>query len=42
MVGIGKWKSDYIREVLDARDRAKAGVTAPACGLYLMAVKYSD
>ena len=42
MVGIGKWKSDYIREVLDARDRAKAGVTAPACGLYLMSVKYSD
>ena len=40
MIGIGKWKKNYIKEVLEARNRAKAGITAPAWGLYLMCVKY--
>ncbi|MHB8462169.1 MAG: tRNA pseudouridine(38-40) synthase TruA [Vulcanimicrobiaceae bacterium] len=31
-----------LTEVLAARDRKKAGLTAPACGLYLAGVRYAD
>jgi tRNA pseudouridine38-40 synthase len=41
-VGDGKWTRDDVKAALDARDRSKAGQTAPACGLYLMAVRYPD
>lgn len=40
LVGEGKWPVARIDEVLAARDRARAGPTAPACGLYLTAVEY--
>jgi tRNA pseudouridine38-40 synthase len=40
LVGEGKWPVGRIDEVLAARDRACAGPTAPACGLYLTAVDY--
>jgi tRNA pseudouridine38-40 synthase len=33
-------KSAHMKEILDARDRKKAGVTAPACGLYLVEITY--
>jgi len=33
-------KSFDIKEILNARDRKRAGVTAPACGLYLVEIKY--
>ena len=39
-VGRGERRSDWIREILHARDRKAAGVTAPAAGLYLVAVTY--
>ncbi len=39
-VGSGKWSGDDLRAVLDARDRARCGVVAPARGLYLMQVDY--
>ena len=39
-VGRGERKPDWICEVLLARDRKVAGVTAPAHGLYLVAVSY--
>jgi len=42
MVGQGKWTSDDISTVLEARDRAAAGQTAPPEGLYLTEVKYPD
>ena len=42
MVGIGKWEPEDIKKVLDAKDRKKAGLSAPACGLYLTSVKYKD
>ncbi|MBI2091748.1 MAG: tRNA pseudouridine(38-40) synthase TruA [Deltaproteobacteria bacterium] len=29
-----------MKKILEAKDRKKAGVTAPACGLYLVSVKY--
>lgn len=40
MVGVGKMTVAQVKEALDARDRQKAGITAPACGLYFMRVDY--
>ncbi|MDR0677998.1 MAG: tRNA pseudouridine(38-40) synthase TruA [Holosporaceae bacterium] len=39
-VGCGKWSEDYFYEILMARDRKKAGPTAPAHGLYFLGVIY--
>lgn len=36
----GKLTPEDIPKIIDARDRAKAGPTAPACGLYLNKVYY--
>jgi tRNA pseudouridine38-40 synthase len=41
LVGSGKWQPDDVRVALDATNRSAAGPTAPAEGLYLMAVDYS-
>ena len=40
LVGLGKWSADDVAAALAARDRARGGETAPAHGLYLMAVRY--
>lgn len=40
LVGEGKWSPDDVARALAARDRRAAGPTAPACGLYLAAVRY--
>ena len=40
LVGEGRWPVERIEAVLAARDRAAAGPTAPACGLYLVRVDY--
>jgi len=40
LVGEGRWSAEDLRRALEARDRAAAGPTAPACGLYLTAVRY--
>ncbi len=40
LVGEGKWHPDAVAEALAARDRARCGPVAPACGLYLMRVDY--
>lgn len=42
LVGDGKWQPDDVRAALEAKDRAKAGPTAPSCGLYFMRVDYPD
>ena len=39
-VGIGKLSPRAIPEILSARDRKKAGPTAPACGLTLVSLEY--
>jgi tRNA pseudouridine38-40 synthase len=40
LVGLGKWTGDDVVAALAARDRRRAGPTAPAQGLYLVRVAY--
>jgi tRNA pseudouridine38-40 synthase len=40
LVGLGKWTADDVTRALEACERARGGETAPAHGLYLMAVQY--
>lgn len=40
LVGEGKWTRRGVEKALAARDRTAAGPTAPADGLYLVAVRY--
>jgi len=40
LVGEGKWRVADMAAALAARDRARAGPTAPAEGLYLTAIRY--
>jgi tRNA pseudouridine38-40 synthase len=40
LVGLGQWRPDDIARALAARDRRAGGPTAPADGLYLVAVRY--
>jgi tRNA pseudouridine38-40 synthase len=42
LVGDGSWPRERVAAALAARDRAAAGPTAPAEGLYLMAVGYPE
>jgi tRNA pseudouridine38-40 synthase len=39
-IGRGEAPPDWLRSVLDSRDRRAAGMTAAACGLYLTRVHY--
>ena len=41
-VGQGRRKPDDVKTILEAKDRRAAGYTAPAHGLYLVAVMYGD
>ncbi|WP_297736772.1 tRNA pseudouridine(38-40) synthase TruA [uncultured Maricaulis sp.] len=41
-VGTGKWSARDFERALDAADRSRCGPVAPADGLYLTAVDYSD
>ncbi len=38
--GLGRFAPDDLQEILAALDRRRAGMTAPACGLFLKEVKY--
>ena len=39
-VGFGRRSVNDFKAILESRDRKKAGITAPAHGLYLKEVKY--
>jgi tRNA pseudouridine38-40 synthase len=39
-VGVGTWEPSYVKELLEMKDRSKAGATAPAHGLYLYKVLF--
>jgi len=39
-VGLGKFQSEEVREILEARDRRRAGPTVPGKGLCLLHVRY--
>ncbi len=41
-VGVGTWEPSYVKELLNMRDRSKAGATAPAYGLYLYKVLFDE
>lgn len=41
-VGAGKWSADDLAAALEARDRKRCGMVAPAAGLYLMQVDYDE
>lgn len=41
-IGAGDRPVEWAQEVLERRDRTQAGVTAPAEGLYLLAVRYPE
>lgn len=40
LVGEGRWSAADLRDVLEARDRSRCGMLAPAAGLYLTRVDY--
>jgi len=40
LVGKGTLKACDVSGILQAKDRSRAGATAPACGLYLVSVEY--
>ena len=42
LVGEGRWTADDVAAALRARDRAAAGPTAPAHGLYLESVRFRE
>jgi tRNA pseudouridine38-40 synthase len=39
-IGAGRWEAAQISGILESRDRTRAGQTAPAAGLFLVAVRY--
>lgn len=41
-IGFGKQPPDYMREVIESKDRSVAGASVPANGLYLTKVVYPD
>lgn len=41
-IGLGRWPASAMGEILESRDRARAGTTAPPQGLFLMEVTYGE
>ena len=41
-VGKGRFKPEYVKQMLEAKDRTVAGQTAPPQGLTLVSIEYVD
>ena len=41
-VGVGKYSADYVNTILKSKDRALAGASVPAKGLYLTSIVYPN
>jgi tRNA pseudouridine38-40 synthase len=41
-IGRGQWQPEDMRRIIENQDRARAGETAPAQGLYLVSVDYEE
>lgn len=41
-IGTGRARPEWAKQVLEARDRRQAGITAPPTGLYLVEVQYPE
>ncbi|MDB5000178.1 MAG: tRNA pseudouridine(38,39,40) synthase TruA [Mucilaginibacter sp.] len=41
LVGKGEMQPEEIRDIIESKNRSNAGMSVPACGLYLTEVKYS-
>ena len=41
-VGKGRFKPEYVKQMLEAKDRTVAGQTAPPQGLILVGIEYVD
>jgi tRNA pseudouridine38-40 synthase len=41
LVGKGEMQPEEIRDIIESKNRSNAGMSVPACGLYLTGVKYS-
>jgi len=41
-VGTGQKPVEWFSELLAVKDRTQAGITAPACGLYFVSVRYPE
>lgn len=41
-VGLGKMSIEQLREIIEGKDRSDAGASVPACGLYLVKIKYPE
>lgn len=41
-VGLGVYPPEHVKEIIEAKDRYVAGPKAPACGLTLVGIEYSD
>jgi tRNA pseudouridine38-40 synthase len=39
-VGLGRWPAEYVSEILESRNRRRAGRAAPPHGLFLVSVRY--
>jgi len=41
-VGAGRQPPEWFDTLLQLKDRTQAGITAPACGLYFVSVRYPE
>lgn len=41
-VGLGVYPAEHVKEIIEAKDRYVAGPKAPACGLTLVGIEYSE